>query len=202
VQPFIVVAGNIGVGKAGFVKALAEQLNVPAYHGTYARNPYLQRYYLDREQWAFHSQLFFLVEALSEHRAIQSSDHGAVQHRSIYEHFEIFARDLAARDLIRQEDFDLLANLMRNMMAVLRPPDLVVVLDAPVDWLLERIRQRGRQMEQRVDEQHLRNLATRYDQFVNNWELSPLLRIDASRRSLNDTEVLDGIFAEIQNYSL
>lgn len=166
---FIIVAGNIGSGKVHLVNKLSKELSIPAYKDEQLTNPYLERYYADPATFAFRSQLFFLQQALAE-QVIMSSEKGSIQHRSVYEHFQIFCRDLYDRSLIEIDDFNLLSELYRVMTAVLKPPDLLLLIDMPAESLLERIKSRGRQMERRVDLAHLERLNKRYNHWFENWQ--------------------------------
>jgi hypothetical protein len=59
---YIVLAGNIGAGKSTLVRMICERLGWEPYYEPVAENPYLQDFYRDMSRWAFHSQLFFLID--------------------------------------------------------------------------------------------------------------------------------------------
>ena len=65
-------------------------------------------------------------------------------------------------------DFDTYMGLFRSMMLVLRKPDLMVYLKASVPHLVENIHRRGRDYEQNMQLDYLRNLNQRYDDFIQN----------------------------------
>jgi deoxyadenosine/deoxycytidine kinase len=59
-------------------------------------------------------------------------------------------------------------------------PDLVIYLQADVDTLMERIKIRGRDFEQDMDEQYLRDLSELYNDFFFNYRSAPLLVVQTS----------------------
>ena len=64
---FLVVAGNIGVGKSTLVEGLARRLGWQAAFEPHAENPYLADFYQSMATWSFHSQTFFLSKRLEQH---------------------------------------------------------------------------------------------------------------------------------------
>ncbi|MFQ5616347.1 MAG: deoxynucleoside kinase, partial [Anaerolineales bacterium] len=63
-KKFVVVAGNIGVGKSTLVRMLCEHLEWYPYYEPVSENPYLPDFYRDMRTWSFHSQIFFLTNRL------------------------------------------------------------------------------------------------------------------------------------------
>jgi deoxyadenosine/deoxycytidine kinase len=59
--------------------------------------------------------------------------------------------------------------------AVLRPPDLMIYLKAPVRTLRSRIRLRGRPMEQDIPTPYLSRLNSLYEDWFGRWKKSPVL---------------------------
>ena len=55
---FLLVAGNIGVGKTSLTDRLAARLGWEAAYESVADNPYLADFYGDMRSWAFHLQVF------------------------------------------------------------------------------------------------------------------------------------------------
>src|SRR5690554_4865372 len=93
-KKFIVVAGNIGVGKSSLVGLLSRRLGWEPFYEAVAENPYLADFYHDMRQWSFHSQVFFLSNRLRAHRQLVDHPTSVVQDRSVYEDAEVFACNL------------------------------------------------------------------------------------------------------------
>ena len=178
-KKFIVVAGNIGVGKSTLVSLLSEKLNWQPFYEPEGDNPYLADFYLDMRQWAFHSQVFFLARRLQTHRQVIEHSASAIQDRSVYEDAEIFAANLYHQELISARDYHCYVDLYRGLTAFLPPPDLVIYLRASVQTLMERIAQRGRGYESEIHPDYLGQLNGLYDDWVSSFSLCPVLTVPA-----------------------
>lgn len=155
----------MGVGKSTFTKLLAQTLGGKPYFEPTTENPYLADFYQDMPRWAFHSQWYFLGRRLKDHAVILADEGVLIQDRSLYENAEIFARNLYERGFIAARDWDTYQEIYQTAARLLRPPDLVFYLQAPVPCLVERIRQRGRDFEQAIDVNYLEGLNRLYE----NW---------------------------------
>ena len=67
---FIVVAGNIGVGKSTLVGMLSEHMGWQPFYEPVTDNPYLADFYKDMKTWGFHSQIYFLTRRLRIHHQL------------------------------------------------------------------------------------------------------------------------------------
>ena len=67
---FLAIEGVIGVGKTSLAKVLAERLNATLLEEMFEENPFLEKFYQQPEEYAFQTQLFFL---LSRHRQLLDS---------------------------------------------------------------------------------------------------------------------------------
>ncbi len=179
--PFVVVAGNIGVGKSTLVARLSRRLDWRAAHEPQDDNPYLADFYADMPRWAFHSQVFFLTRRLEQHNRIVLAQRPTLQDRSVYEDAEIFARALHARGSLTGRDWALYCDLYQTMAEIIRPPDLVIYLRASVDTLLARIAQRGRDYERGIARSYLESLNGLYDQWAGRFTRAPLRVIEADQ---------------------
>ncbi|MCH8023191.1 MAG: deoxynucleoside kinase [Candidatus Marinimicrobia bacterium] len=197
---FIGVAGNIGVGKTTFTKALAERLQLKSYFESVIDNPYLSDFYGDMHRWSFQLQIYFLHHRFRTHSDMSKYDGGVVQDRTIYEDVEIFARNLYEMGNMTQRDWDNYRNLFSIMTSFLRKPDLIIYLQASTDTLLSRIRGRDRDFERSIDPEYLHRLNVAYDQWINRIkEREPVMVVDTNRFNIfRDEGRLEAILAEIQ----
>jgi deoxyadenosine/deoxycytidine kinase len=176
---YIVVAGNIGVGKSTLVNLLCRRLGWDAFYEPVTENPYLADFYQDMNTWGFHSQVFFLAHRLQIQHAVIKNPGSVIQDRSIYEDAEIFATNLLNQGHLSQRDFDTYRALYQAMNDFLPPPDLVIYLQASVRTLLQRISQRSRDYEQSISAEYLDQLNQLYQEWINHFTLCPVLTIPA-----------------------
>ena len=178
-KKFIVVAGNIGVGKSTLVSLLSHSLGWQPFYEPEGENPYLADFYSDMRTWAFQSQVFFLARRLQTHRQVLDYPASAIQDRSVYEDAEIFAANLYQQGWMAERDYRCYIDLYRGLTAFLPPPDLVVYLRATVITLVNRISQRGRGYEREISPAYLEQLNGLYEAWVRSFSLCPVLTVPA-----------------------
>lgn len=174
---FIAIAGNMGVGKSTLTQLLAKTLGGTPFLEPTVENPYLSDFYQDMKRWAFHSQMYFLGRRLKDHAAVVAGDGILIQDRSLYENAEIFARNLYEQGFISPRDWAIYQEIYQTAVSLLRPPDLVIYLQASVPSLVQRIKQRGRDFEQTIDVTYLEGLNQLYDAWIRGFQLAPVLVI-------------------------
>jgi deoxyadenosine/deoxycytidine kinase len=174
---FVLVAGNIGVGKTSLTELLGRRLGWHTAYESVADNPYLADFYGDMRAWAFHLQVFFLGHRAQQHQALARSPESAIVDRSIYEDAEIFARAALALGTVDERDYRTYRSVYELVAGQLPPPDLLIYLRAPVEVLVERIRSRGREIEAGISADYLNLLDGLYAQWIRNYDLSPVLSI-------------------------
>ncbi len=196
---FVVISGNIAVGKTTLSQRLAVALQWKPYMEDFTGNPYLADFYDDMAAWSFHSQIFFLARRLQHHHAITHYPGHVLQDRSVYEDAEIFAHNLYLRGLISARDYDCYRALYDGVSGFLPPPSLVIYLQAPVSLLIERIKQRGRDYEQMISAQYLDDLNQLYEDWIGRWSASPLLRLKMQDYDiLQDADAVGRIIQQVQ----
>lgn len=177
----IAVAGNIGAGKSSLVEWLRQHFELVPFFEPNEQNPYLDDFYRDMPRWAFHSQLFFLIQRFRHHRSMEQEVHNVVQDRTIYEDAEVFATHLHRVGLISDRDWAAYSDLYSALRKELRPPDLLIFLRCPVRVLKRRIARRGRACEQAVPTSYLKALDNLYAGWFAAYDLSPSMVIDTDR---------------------
>lgn len=180
-KQYLVVAGNIGVGKSTLVKIMYERLHWEPFYEAVVENPYLADFYADMPRWAFHSQMFFLTRRLHSHHQLLMRPGVVVQDRSVYEDAEIFARNLFLQGQMSARDYATYSDMYDVLKLFLPPPHLVVYLQASVNTLLRRIALRGREYEKGIERAYLEQLNHLYEEWIHNFQLSPVLTVPADR---------------------
>ena len=162
----IVIAGNIGAGKTTLTHLLARHYGWTPRKEQVTDNPYLSDYYKDMKRWSLNLEVFFLKERFKDLLKINHEKEVVVQDRSIYEGVYIFAANNHDMGNMSDRDFDTYMGLFESMMMVASKPDLLIYLRSSVPHLVDNIHQRGRDYEQNMQLNYLKNLNDRYDDFV------------------------------------
>ena len=184
-SPYIVVEGPIGVGKTSLARRLAEALDARALLELPEENPFLERFYQSREQFALPTQLFFLFQRA---RQIQELKQGELFSCGFVGDFLIEKDRLFALANLDTDELRLYEQVYRQTVRELPTPDRVIYLQAPVDVLLERIRRRGISYEGRIDRPYLQALVDGYTQFFHHYTAAPLLMVNAAEINFVDRD--------------
>ncbi|MDP1828235.1 MAG: deoxynucleoside kinase [Archangium sp.] len=174
-QKFIAIAGNIGAGKTELTAFLCKKYGLNPFFEPNDQNPYLADFYKDMKTWAFRSQIFFLTHKFRLHRELEQQSGTAIQDRTIYEDAEIFAKNLFRQRNIDKRDWKTYWELYETVASALKPPDLMIYLRCPVKTLKQRIRLRGRKMEQDIPTPYLNRLNALYEDWFTRYKMSPVL---------------------------
>lgn len=195
----IAIAGTVGVGKSTLATALAEKLNFKTSFETVEENPYLEKYYDDFERYGFHLQTFFLAERFKAQKTIFEYGGGFIQDRTIYEDLEIFARMNYETGKMNDDDYRTYSELFEAMVysPYFNDPDLVIYLEADLDTILERIEERGRDMEVATERAYWEELFARYDKWISTFNSTKLLRININDYDVNDEASIDALIKKI-----
>ena len=178
---FIAVEGNIGVGKTTLAKHLAKTFNYDTLLEKADDNPFLERFYLDPVGAALPTQLYFLLQRT---RQFQDLKQGDMFEPVRVSDFLIDKDPLFASVVLDQDEYDLYQTVYERMTIDAPKPDLVVYLQAPVDTLLRRIRQRAISYEQSIHVDYLTQLNEAYTEFFHSYDESPLLIVNATEIDL------------------
>ncbi len=177
VKRLILVAGNIGSGKTSLTERIGARLGWRTAYESVADNPYLPDFYRDMRAWSFHLQIYFLGHRAQQHLEMWNDPRSAIIDRSIYEDAAIFARALHHLGNLNERDYQTYRKVFDLVIRTLPAPSLLIYLKAPVNVLIERIRQRGREIESSISEEYLRLLESFYEDWIGTFDLCPVLTI-------------------------
>jgi len=162
----ISVAGNIGSGKTTLTQRIGELLTFKAFLEPVAANPYLEDFYLEPRRWSFPLQVVFLSQKLKLMQELQASPHHRVLDRTLQEDAEIFAATQFQAGYMDERDWQAYWDLYQAVEPSILLPDLVLYLQADVDFLLYRIRRRERAAEKPLAQDYLERLNQAYDRWI------------------------------------
>lgn len=198
---FVAVAGNIGAGKSSLTRILAEHFALSPVYEAVDENPYLQDFYRDMPRYAFHSQMFFLAKRLEQHVSQVNPGNRVIQDRTLYEDAGIFARNLFDEGVMDARDFGVYTAMYEAIREALRPPDLLIYLQASLPTLRRHIAQRGRAFEADIADDYLLRLNSLYEHWFAAYDLSPKVLLSAdSLDFVNDEGALAQVLDELTSW--
>jgi len=169
------------VGKTTLTKRLADTFNYQTLLEEAEQNPFLEKFYRNREQAALATQLFFLFQRTQKIQDMRQTD--------IFEpvrvaDFLIEKDPLFARINLEREEFRLYEKVYQQLTIDAPQPDLVIYLQASTDVLQSRIDSRGIPCERAIGRDYLERLNEVYSEFFLYYDGAPLLIVNASEIDL------------------
>ena len=156
----IAIEGVIGSGKTTLAGALADALGAIRLFESDIENPYLERFYKNRNRFALNCQLWFLQARFHQFSVKQPKGMPVVADHSMIKD-QLFAE-------INLTDDEL--HLYQSFADQLRPlcqfkPDVIIYLKADVEELGKRISKRGVPMESAIGWPYLEQLISFYESY-------------------------------------
>lgn len=182
---YIVVEGPIGVGKTSLAKRLTDTLQAHTLLERPQDNPFLARFYANRERHGLATQLSFLLQRAGQ---LRDAQHSKLFEQRVVSDF-LIDKDRLFADINLADDELMLYQQLYDALHLQAPaPDLVIYLKARADTLMERVRRRQQDNERRITETYLEQVSDAYARFFHQYERSPLFIVDAEELNPVDND--------------
>ena len=194
---YIALEGNIGAGKTTLATKIAEDFNAKTVLERFADNPFLPKFYEDQNRYAFPLEMSFLAD-----RYKQLSDDLAqfdLFKDFIVADYHIFKSLIFAKITLAEDEYRLYRTLLDIVYREMPKPDLYVYLYQNTARLLQNIKKRGRDYEQKIPAEYLDKINSGYLDYIKSQSDLNVLIIDVSDRDFvkNQADYLY-ILSEIQ----
>ena len=174
---FIAIEGVIGAGKTTLAKLLSERYKARLVLEQFEENPFLPKFYEDRERYAFQTQLAFLSSRFQQQQNMKTKD--LFQQMIISDY--VFEKDrIFARINLSDDELTLYDRIYSIMSEIAPTPELVIYLQSSVDRLVKNVQQRGREYESHITPEYLSELNDAYNHFFHYYTKSPLIIVNAA----------------------
>ncbi len=195
IPQLVSVAGIIGVGKTTLANGLSKLFDCEVLHEPYDTNPFMPDVYAGRKELALDSQLYFLT-----HRVSQLNRKILMPGRIVISDY-VFNQDrIYAKQLLNDRQLELYDKIYEPICAEVVRPVLVIYLRDSSKKCLERIRQRGRPYEQRIEMKFLDALSREYEQLFAEWKICPVIRISTSEFDCKQDSDIEYLANQIKYY--
>jgi 2-amino-4-hydroxy-6-hydroxymethyldihydropteridine diphosphokinase len=175
---YIAIEGNIGAGKTSLSKMIGDDFNAKLVLERFADNPFLPKYYADMERYAFPLEMSFLAD-----RYQQLTDDLAqfdLFKNFIVSDYYIFKSLIFAQISLPKEEYALYRRMFDVMYKEIAKPDLYIYLYQNTERLLDNIKKRGRDYEQKITSDYLEKIHQGYSNFIKTEPNLNTLIIDVS----------------------
>lgn len=175
---YIAIEGNIGAGKTSLATIISKELNAKMVLERFEDNPFLPKFYKDKERYAFPLEMSFLAD-----RYKQLSDDLAqfdLFKNLIVSDYYIFKSLIFAQITLPLDEYKLYRRIFDIMYKEITKPNLYVYLYQNTERLLENIKKRGRDYEQNIEAGYLQKIHNGYKNFIKTQQNLNALTIDIS----------------------
>lgn len=191
---YIAIEGAIGVGKTTLAKGLANKFHAGLILEEFEENPFLAKFYSNPMQYAFHTQLYFLMSRYRQQRKINQMD---LFHSRLISDY-LFAKDrIFAAVNLNEDEFALYDKIYALIANEIPKPDVVVYLQSTPDILYKRIKQRNRPYEHNIEFDYIAKLCEAYNSFFIHYNTSQLLIVNINGFDFLTSNDLDLLYQEV-----
>lgn len=191
----ICIEGVVGAGKTTLGELLAQELSIEFFQEPYINNPFLDKFYYNKERYSLLSQMYFLnkrIDIIEE----ASKFNGCIMDRSIYGDF-LFAKMHLKNGFMSQDEFNLYESFWKKLISAREKPLLIVYLETTVDNAIKKIKERGRDFEMGVEKEYWNSLNEEYSNFFDSYSDSIVLKINIDNMDIRDNEKDRKLFFDI-----
>jgi deoxyguanosine kinase len=174
---YIAIEGVIGVGKTTLARLLQPSFQSELVLEAFEENPFLSSFYADRKQYAFQTQIFFL---LSRYRQQMEIIPKAMKSKNLIADYTFEKDALFARLNLEGDELDTYHSLHEALAERIHPPDLIVFLKADTEVAMHRIAIRDRSYERNMDYDYIDRLNKAYDEHFSKRSSERVLIIDSN----------------------
>jgi len=160
----IAIEGVIGAGKTTLAEALNLHLPSQLILEEFADNSFLEKFYQDKEGFAFPLEVSFLVERFNQlEKALANRDlfYDHIISDYFFDKSYLFAQNNLVEDKLR-----LFNQVYLTLKRQIQPPNLLIYLYNSIDNLKGNILKRGRNFEQNIEYQYLEDMQNLYMSYI------------------------------------
>ena len=175
---FLVIEGNIGAGKTTLANKLANEFNAKLVLEQFADNPFLPKFYNDKERYSFPLELSFLADRYNQiKKQVLNLD---LFHPFLIADYYFAKSAIFAQNTLKDDEYHLFRQIFNIVFESMPKPDLYVYLHADVEKLLKNIEMRGRNYEKNMNPEYLEKIRQGYFNFFKQITTFPILLIDTN----------------------
>ncbi len=160
---YVTIEGNIGAGKTTLANLLAKEFNGNIILEQFRENPYLAKFYEDKDRYAFQLEMSFMLERYQQLNKILNEPQ--IFHQFVVSDYMFTKSLLFAKINLTREENQLYRHLFDLIYKKLPKPDVIFYLHAKTSHLLENIKNRGRVYEQNINKHYLNKIEKMYFEY-------------------------------------
>ncbi len=161
---YLTIEGNIGAGKTSLAQLISQEFNAKLILERFADNPFLPKFYEDMERYAFPLEMSFLADRYQ--RLQEDIAQFDLFKDFVVSDYDVFKSLIFAKVTLQSEEYILYKRVFDLIYRNLAKPELYIYLYQNTERLLENIKKRGRDYEQKIPAEYLDKINKGYLQFI------------------------------------
>jgi deoxyguanosine kinase len=150
---YIAIEGVIGVGKTTLVRMLQQRFEADVCLEVFEENPFLAKFYEDRERFAFQTQMFFLLSRYHQQR--REIPERLKRNEALISDYTFDKDAIFARINLAGDELEMYFSIHEALAEKIPVPDLTLYLQADTRVLMDRIAKRDRPYERNMDQGYI-----------------------------------------------
>jgi deoxyadenosine/deoxycytidine kinase len=174
--PYIVFGGPLASGKTTLAGRLAEHRKTRAIMEVVADHPLIDDFYKDPVTYALETEMIFTI--MHYHDVARAVKERMFEQEVISDLFFDGVEAYTSYTL-SHENRNAFLPLLRTLQARIPKPTQVFFLDARTEYLMERVRGRGRDYERYMTFEYLDGINSAFKKFIKGYRRAPVTILDA-----------------------
>jgi deoxyadenosine/deoxycytidine kinase len=198
---YITIEGNIGAGKTTLAQMLQKEFGAKLILEQFADNPFLPKFYLDKDKYSFPLELSFLAERFKQLKEMLNTRDLFNQY--VVSDYLFIKSKLFAKVNLQEDEYKLYETIFDIIYLNLPQPDLIIYLHAPLSKIKLNIKLRGREYEQNIADEYLEDLQNAYLQLLKSEQFKTLIidttQVDFVKNPEQFQKILNQLDKEYEN---
>lgn len=198
---YITIEGNIGAGKTTLAQMLQKEFGAKLILEQFADNPFLPKFYGDKDKYSFPLELSFLAERFKQLKEMLNTRDLFNQY--VVSDYLFIKSKLFAKVNLQEDEYKLYETIFDIIYLNLPQPDLIIYLHAPLSKIKSNIKLRGREYEQNIADEYLEELQNAYLQLLKSEQFKTLIidttQVDFVKNPEQFQKILNQLDKEYEN---
>lgn len=173
---YITIEGCIGAGKTTLAEKLAADLNAQLILERFKDNPFLAKFYKEPEHYAFPLEMTFLTDRYQQLKT-QLSQRDLFTDLVVSDYF-IDKCYIFSKNNLKGDEYNLYLQVYDIIASYLPKPDIILYLYNSINQLLKNIAHRGRDYEQSIAPEYLKDIQSSYMNYLSHMQNIPVVVVD------------------------
>lgn len=177
-QPYVVLGGPLASGKTTLARHLADRLGAKPIFEQFASHPLIDDFYRDPKKYGLQAEMIFTI--MHYHDIAKALKDGTFDSPVVSDLF-FDGTEAYTSYTLEADDRKAFIHLLRSLQAKTPVPTLVIYLDASTEFLMERVKGRGREYEKPITFEYIDGVNAAFKSFIGEYRRAPVSVLDAEK---------------------